>query len=178
MSMVDYRAQLHEAHKAARARMGIGQKKPRPTASVVPPRVQERKDQPDVVFVSSIPARVRLGACIYDAPIGPAPVIGKITIRKIQEVVSTFYGVRRLDMASKRRTAKDTLPRHIAMYLSRELTPHSLPEIGQRFGGRDHTSALWAIRKITALVEAGDAPTIEAISAIRAALVVRRPQDA
>ena len=57
-----------------------------------------------------------------------------------------------MDMRSARRTANIVRPRQVAMYLAKTLTLRSLPEIGRRFGGRDHTTVLHAVRKITALV--------------------------
>ena len=172
-SSPDARALFHLRFKQARERMGCGQKKPRPSTSLVLPRVQERKGPRDTIFISSIPARIRLGARIYDAPIGPMMVVENITIRKIQDAVCTFYGVRRLDMVSQRRTEKVVRPRHIAMYLAREMTVRSFPEIGRAFGGRDHTTIMHAVDKITSLIESCDAPTIEAITAARAVLCVQ-----
>lgn len=77
----------------------------------------------------------------------------KIKIEDIQKAVARRYNVARADILSARRTANIVRPRQIAMYLSKMLTPRSLPEIGRRFGGRDHTTVLHAVRKITALVE-------------------------
>jgi chromosomal replication initiator protein len=62
--------------------------------------------------------------------------------------VATRYNVSRSDILSERRTAAVVRPRQIAMYLSKVLTLRSLPEIGRRFGGRDHTTVLHAVRKI------------------------------
>ena len=179
MSMIeptsDARALFHLRFKQARERMGCGQTKPRKATSLVLPRVQERKGSRDTIFISSIPARIRLGARIYDAPIGPMMVVENITIRKIQDAVCAFYGVKRLDMVSQRRTAKVVRPRHIAVYLAREMTVRTLPEIGRAFGGRDHTTIMHAVAKITALIESFDAATIEAITATRAALGASAP---
>ena len=74
-------------------------------------------------------------------------------IETIQRACSRFYGVSRVDMLSARRTAVVVKPRQVAMFLSKTLTLRSLPEIGRRFGGRDHTTALHAFLKIGALVE-------------------------
>jgi chromosomal replication initiation ATPase DnaA len=71
----------------------------------------------------------------------------------IQKAVCEFYGVSRVDILSERRTAHIVLPRQIAVYLSRQLTLRSLPEIGRRFGGRDHTTCISAFRKIQRLLE-------------------------
>ncbi len=73
---------------------------------------------------------------------------GQITVENIQKTVADFYKIKVADMYSKRRPANIALPRQIAMYLSKELTQKSLPEIGDLFGGRDHTTVLYAVRKI------------------------------
>jgi chromosomal replication initiator protein len=67
----------------------------------------------------------------------------------IQKVVADFYKIKISDMHSKARPRNIAHPRQIAMYLTKELTQKSLPEIGERFGGRDHTTVLHAVRKIT-----------------------------
>lgn len=69
-------------------------------------------------------------------------------IRDIQRAVCEAFGVSRHDMISKRRTAQIVVPRQIAMVLCRQLTTHSLPEIGRQFGNRDHTTVLHAVRKL------------------------------
>ena len=73
---------------------------------------------------------------------------GQISIELIQRTVADFYKLKLADMYSKRKPAKIALPRQIAMYLSKELTQKSLPEIGEAFGGKDHTTVLYAVRKI------------------------------
>jgi len=74
-------------------------------------------------------------------------------IEDIQRVVSQHYGVSRQDLVSARRTRTIVQPRQIAMYLSKTLTPRSLPEIGRRFGNRDHTTVLHAVRKVDGMIE-------------------------
>ncbi len=81
----------------------------------------------------------------------------KVKIEDIQKLVASHFNVSRADILSARRTASVVRPRQIAMYLSKLLTPRSLPEIGRRFGGRDHTTVLHAVRKITGLVTADGA---------------------
>jgi chromosomal replication initiator protein len=66
-------------------------------------------------------------------------------------VVARQYNVSRADLLSSRRTANVVRPRQVAMYLAKILTLRSLPEIGRRFGGRDHTTVLHAVRKIETL---------------------------
>lgn len=76
---------------------------------------------------------------------------GQISIDFIQKTVAEYYKIKQADMYSKRKPAKIALPRQIAMYLAKELTQKSLPEIGDAFGGKDHTTVLYAVRKITEL---------------------------
>jgi chromosomal replication initiator protein len=81
----------------------------------------------------------------------------RIKIEDIQKLVAGHFNVSRADILSARRTANVVRPRQIAMYLSKVLTLRSLPEIGRRFGGRDHTTVLHAVRKIEALSTADGA---------------------
>lgn len=74
-----------------------------------------------------------------------------VSIENIQKVVAEFYNLRTSDLLSAKRTRSIARPRQIAMALSKELTNHSLPEIGERFGGRDHTTVLYATRKVREL---------------------------
>ena len=78
----------------------------------------------------------------------------KVKIEDIQKLVATHFNVSRADILSSRRSASVVKPRQIAMYLSKVLTLRSLPEIGRRFGGRDHTTVLHAVRKIESAVQA------------------------
>jgi len=77
----------------------------------------------------------------------------QITLENIQKVVARYYQLRVADLLSKRRTRNIARPRQMAMFLSKSLTQHSLPEIGDAFGGRDHTTVLHACRKIESLCE-------------------------
>ena len=76
-----------------------------------------------------------------------------ITIDNIQKTAAEYFKIRVSDLLSARRSRSITRPRQIAMSLAKELTNHSLPEIGDAFGGRDHTTVLHACRKISALRE-------------------------
>lgn len=76
-----------------------------------------------------------------------------ISVENIQKTVSEYYKIRTSDLLSKRRTRSITRPRQIAMSLSKELTNHSLPEIGKMFGDRDHTTVLHACKKVKELIE-------------------------
>ncbi len=74
----------------------------------------------------------------------------QIGVENIQKTVADFYKIKVADMYSKKRPASIARPRQIAMYLAKEMTKKSLPEIGELFGGRDHTTVLHAVRKIGA----------------------------
>ena len=74
----------------------------------------------------------------------------QIGVENIQKTVADFYKIKVADMYSKKRPASIARPRQIAMYLAKEMTQKSLPEIGELFGGRDHTTVLHAVRKISA----------------------------
>ena len=76
---------------------------------------------------------------------------GQITVENIQKTVADYYKIKVADMYSKRRPANIAVPRQVAMYLAKELTHKSLPDIGDLFGGRDHTTVLHAVRKIADL---------------------------
>ncbi|MEG0774856.1 chromosomal replication initiator protein DnaA [Clostridium sp.] len=73
----------------------------------------------------------------------------QVTIELIQDIVSSYYGLKIDDFKSSRRTRNVAFPRQIAMYLSRKLTDTSLPKIGEEFGGRDHTTVIHAYEKIS-----------------------------
>jgi chromosomal replication initiator protein len=75
----------------------------------------------------------------------------RITIDEIQAQVAEHYRIRKAEMTSARRAREVARPRQVAMYLSKQLTPKSLPDIGRRFGGRDHTTVIHAVRQIEKL---------------------------
>ena len=76
----------------------------------------------------------------------------RLTVRKIIMQTAAHYMIEPIEIVSHRRAASITVPRQVAMYLAKTLTLRSLPQIGRRFGGRDHTTVLHAVRKITGLV--------------------------
>ena len=76
-----------------------------------------------------------------------------VTIDNIQKTVAEYYKIKVADLLSKRHSRSVARPRQLAMALAKELTNHSLPEIGDAFGGRDHTTVLHACRKIAELRE-------------------------
>ena len=75
----------------------------------------------------------------------------KVTIEEIQKRVAAHYNIRLAEMHSARRSRAIARPRQVAMYLSKQLTARSLPEIGRKFGGRDHTTVMHAVRKVDEL---------------------------
>src|SRR5690606_19882417 len=78
----------------------------------------------------------------------------RVRIEDIQRIVARHYNVSRQELVSNRRTRMIVKPRQVAMYLSKTMTPRSFPEIGRRFGGRDHTTVLHAVRKIEEMIAA------------------------
>jgi chromosomal replication initiator protein len=90
----------------------------------------------------------------------------RITIDEIQKKVAEHFNVRVADMHSARRSRAVARPRQVAMYLAKQLTPRSLPEIGRKFGGRDHTTVIHAVRKIEEL-SAYDAAFREDVELLR-----------
>ncbi|MDP4593708.1 MAG: chromosomal replication initiator protein DnaA [Beijerinckiaceae bacterium] len=92
----------------------------------------------------------------------------RVKVEEILKLVSSHYNVSRQDILSSRRTAVVVKPRQVAMYLAKTLTLRSLPEIGRRFGGRDHTTVLHAVRKIETLTgkDAGLREEIELLKRI------------
>jgi chromosomal replication initiator protein len=75
----------------------------------------------------------------------------KVTVDTIQKVVAEHYGLKQADLISERRARAVARPRQVAMWLTKQITTRSLPDIGRRFGGRDHTTVLHAVRRIEAL---------------------------
>jgi chromosomal replication initiator protein len=78
----------------------------------------------------------------------------RVTIDEVQKRVAEHFNIRLADMHSARRARAVARPRQVAMYLCKQLTPRSLPEIGRKFGGRDHTTVMHAVRKIEELMAA------------------------
>jgi chromosomal replication initiator protein len=90
----------------------------------------------------------------------------RVTIEEIQKRVAEHYSIRLADMHSPRRARAVARPRQVAMYLAKQLTSRSLPEIGRKFGGRDHTTVMHAVRKIEEL-RASDQSFSEDIDLLR-----------
>ncbi len=90
----------------------------------------------------------------------------RVTVDDIQKAVASYFDITVEDLHSKRRTKTVVRPRHIAMYLAKTLTTRSLPDIGRRFGGRDHSTVIHAVNKITDQLPS-DAVLAEDIEALR-----------
>lgn len=71
----------------------------------------------------------------------------------IQKIVAEFYNIKQIDIIGKKRSKNIVIPRQVSMYLTREMTPLSLPDIGKAFGGRDHTTIIHAVKKVTKQIE-------------------------
>ncbi len=93
----------------------------------------------------------------------------KVTVDEIMRKVSEHYNVRIADLLGPKRTRTIARPRQVAMYLAKTMTQRSLPEIGRRFGGRDHTTVIHAVRKITSLQDT-DQRIAEDVTILRRAL--------
>ena len=90
----------------------------------------------------------------------------RVTIEEIQKRVAEHFNIRISDMHSARRARAVARPRQVAMYLAKQLTSRSLPEIGRKFGGRDHTTVMHAVRKVEEL-RSGDNEFSEDIELLR-----------
>ena len=90
----------------------------------------------------------------------------RVTIEEIQRKVAEHYNIRLTDMSSARRSRQVARPRQVAMYLAKQLTSRSLPEIGRRFGNRDHTTVMHAVSRIAELI-AADAAFAEDVELLR-----------
>lgn len=90
----------------------------------------------------------------------------RVTIEEIQKRVAEHYTIRLVDMSSARRSRQIARPRQVAMYLAKQLTSRSLPEIGRKFGGRDHTTVMHAVKKVEEL-QALDSALAEDIELLR-----------
>jgi len=145
MSLV---AELHAERKARLLRLGFGPKLP-PTPLPEPPAVEPPcKIEP--IKAAPEPAENERDWLIIATPDRDF-VAYPLLVHEVQRLVAKHFKLKRADLLSPRRTADRTLPRQIAMYLAKKTTLRSLPEIGRRFGGRDHTTVLHAIRKIERL---------------------------
>jgi chromosomal replication initiator protein len=89
----------------------------------------------------------------------------RVTVDMIQKTVAEHYSLKQADLISERRARAVARPRQVAMWIAKQITTRSLPDIGRRFGGRDHTTVLHAVRRIEALKaeDAGIARDVDAL---------------
>ncbi len=130
--------------------------RPKPVAVVIEAPQQEEPAQA-IPAISEQPAEIVVsGVNITAQPaVGLVPVgsLKKIApIASIQRFICSRYGISMTDLNGKLRTAKVVTPRQIAMYLCRKVTSRSLPEIGRKFGERDHTTVLHSVQKIESMM--------------------------
>ena len=161
-------------------RLSILQAKANTAGVEVPPRVQEllaRKIASNVRDLEGALNRLVAHAKLFGRPItlDTVPEVlsdilrahdKRLSIDDIQRKVAEHYNIRLTEMVSARRSRAVARPRQVAMYLAKQLTSRSLPEIGRRFGNRDHTTVLHAVNKITELM-AGDASFAEDVTLLR-----------
>ncbi len=148
-------------------RLGILQSKAQQVSAVVPPKVLE-------FLAHKITANVRELEGALNRVVAHSQLVGRditleatqdvlhdllrandrrVTIEEIQKQVASHFNIRMADMHSARRARSVARPRQVAMYLAKQLTSRSLPEIGRKFGGRDHTTVMHAVRKVDELRE-------------------------
>jgi hypothetical protein len=127
-----------------------------PSASVQSQQAGASRSRPSPPAVQARPERLKKMHAPFKTwfwivdEINPSPP-KRLSIEEIQTAVARHCKVAHPDLISARRTADIVRPRQIAMFLAKNLTPNSLPVIGRKFGGRDHTTVLHAVRRIEAL---------------------------
>ncbi|MGG5810868.1 chromosomal replication initiator protein DnaA [Falsiroseomonas sp. CW058] len=148
-------------------RISVLQAKARQQAVPVPPKVMEflaHKITSNVRELEGALNRLIAHANLFGRPVtleGAQEVLHdilrahdrRVTIEEIQKRVAEHYNIRLTDMSSPRRARNVARPRQVAMYLAKQLTSRSLPEIGRRFGGRDHTTVMHAVSRIAELMQ-------------------------
>lgn len=145
-----YAAQLSARYREIGLRL---RPQPKPTMILV-----RKPKLPRFVFVhseerhiASAPAKLKINVELLSALSDASLVSTRLTVARIVAEVARHYGVSVINILSASRTGNIIIPRHVAMYLAREHTVLSLPQISQRIGRKDHTTALFAWRKIGAL---------------------------
>ena len=161
-------------------RLGILQSKAEKLGTAMPPKVLEFLAHKIVANIRELEGalnRIVAHSTLVGRPIGlesAQEVLHdllrasdrRVTIEEIQKKVAEHFAIRLADMHSPRRARQVARPRQVAMYLAKQLTSRSLPEIGRKFGGRDHTTVMHAVRKIDEL-RAADAAFSEDVELLR-----------
>lgn len=122
-------------------------KDPGPIQLPVRPTLRTKPRKPKILITRE---EAHTPAC---CPMCGAPKQPQMMVAHIQQAVTAYYGLSGEAMTSARRAKELAHPRQVAMYLSSELTGKSLPEIGRRFGGRDHTTVIYAIKAVKRRIE-------------------------
>jgi chromosomal replication initiation ATPase DnaA len=170
MSLVE---RLHEERKERLARLGVapvrGNNKLNKILAKQSDIIDEiKRDAPDIV-AEWVKRQKSIADDLQEA-VHDAGYI-RPSVAAIQAAVAKYFNVGVTDLLSGRRHKDIILPRHIGFYLCRKLTLQSLPDIGRRFGGRDHTTVMHAVHKVTGLLEK-DPSIAAAIDAIKQELRV------
>ncbi|MGW1422712.1 helix-turn-helix domain-containing protein [Bradyrhizobium manausense] len=138
--MTSFEMRLHAEHKARLARFAEAATKHNMAAfDVTVPR-----RPPDPILPPIADEQIKEAHSFFEKN----GLVSKVEIIQ-RAVLAKFPGITMADIKSSRRTAKTVAPRQLAMYLCKELTNRTLPDIGRRFGGRDHTTVIHAVNKIT-----------------------------
>lgn len=116
-------------------------------------------------------------AGLEDEKIVPVVTIHRLSVREIANCAAEYYGISFMDLLGSKRTDKLVRPRHVAIYLAREMLSASYPEIARRLGGRDHTTAIHACRKIAAKIKTDMALAWD-VARIEATLIARQGEAA
>lgn len=149
--------QLCERYREVRMRLRAPpMKAPKATVMIEAPPIASEAPPPEPIPQVPLPV-----------PDDEGPIIKRLTLARILNTVSAYYGVEVIHIISARRTADIMRPRHVAAYLARENTTLSYPHIGRLMGGRDHSTILVACRKIARLLSEGDEQLASDLRALR-----------
>lgn len=123
------------------------------------PAIRARFAEPvwRATFVSYLPPAVHVTIEYIQKLISNIPPALNLTVERIQRFICQEFNISKVDLKSSRRTSNVVLPRQIAFWLCKNLTTRSLPDIGRRFGGKDHTTVLHGVRRIEALAQSDEA---------------------
>ncbi len=146
-----YAEQLHAEHKARRSRLGKVVRRPPRLRLAASPEPESELYPPNPEPIQEVVGAAVTRDWLYVESTSFANMTTPLKIKAIQAHVCTHYRVSLNDILSARKDATTVRPRQVAMYICKALTLASLPQIGQRFGGRDHTTVLHAIRKMERL---------------------------
>lgn len=142
---------------------------PEPAPQKLSPIVIEAESTPEPALIAPPPAIQRTRSNIWFHFVGDKPV-DFTSLADVSDAVCGHFGVDYLELCKRRHLKEVVYRRSIAIYLARELTTKSWPQIGRMFGGLDHTSAIAASRRVEKSISNGDPATVADVAAIRAML--------